>query len=109
MEFKDFVREDSCKYVMTLELDEFCSVFGKDTSTEAYDDKDMKVEVYYKLIQIYLKLHYEAGFTDGISNGIIRTYQASDKNPNGRLFVKEPMGLQRIHNLQRTLLTHSIY
>jgi hypothetical protein len=109
MEFKDYVREDSCKYVMTLELEEFCNVFGKSTSTEAYDDKDMKVEVYYRLIKEYLKLHYDAGFTDGISNGIIRTYKASDKNPNGRLFVKEPMGLQRIHNILRSFLTYDIY
>ena len=48
MEFKDYVREDSCKYVMTLELEEFCSVFGKDTSVKGADG--MKVDVYYRLI-----------------------------------------------------------
>ena len=90
MEFKDYVREDSCKYVMTLELEEFCSVFGKDTSVKGADG--MKVDVYYRLIKEYLKLHYDAGFTDGVSNGIIRTYKPSPNNPNGRLFVKEPMG-----------------
>ena len=102
---KEFVNKKEAQYVLSLTQSEFFEIFPRpQRAVKGCLEKSLNNNEYYKIVIQYLHRHQINDY-----NGESITYAPSNHNPNGRLFVKDPIGLQRIHGQLRTFLTRGIY
>ena len=92
---------------MTLTKEEFFEKFPLDQKEQAFFNTvglRMTDAEYYKAIREYLIKHKKNDF-----KGLKIKYGPSTNNPDGRLYVKDKIGLQRIHNSLKSFLVQNIY
>lgn len=101
----EFVNKKEADYVCSLTKDEFFETFPRPLkSIKGSVEKTLNNNEYFKMVIKYLHKHRFNNY-----EGISINYGPSSSNPNGRLFVKDPIGLQRIHNELRCFLTRGLY
>lgn len=101
--YTEVVNARETEYMSTLSYDDFFKLFptedNEDNGEWSVNDKKQ----YYKQVIDYTKLLIKNNFRNEIN------YKASDKNPNGRIYSRCPMSLQRLHKSARAFLTRGIY
>ena len=120
----EFVNKLESEYVCSLTKDEFFELFPRTiknikgsiqkvvpggmlgfTQIESNQlQKAVNNNEYYRMVIQYLKKHKITSY-----QGLTITYSPSQLNPTGRVFVKDPIGLQRLHNELRYFLTRGLY
>ena len=101
----EFVNKLESEYVCSLTKDEFFELFPRTIKNiKGSMEKVVNNNEYYKMVIKYIHKHKITSY-----QGLTITYSPSQINPNGRLFVKDAIGLQRIHNELRAFLTRGLY
>tara|TARA_R110002153_G_scaffold236980_1_gene391104 strand:+ start:1 stop:2196 length:2196 start_codon:yes stop_codon:yes gene_type:complete len=101
----EFVNKKESEYVSSLTKDEFFEMFPRPLkSIKGCVEKSLNNNEYFRMVIQYIHKHK---FND--YKGIPITYAPSSNNPDGRMFVKDPIGLQRIHSELRSFLTRGLY
>ena len=101
----EFVNKLESEYVCSLTKDEFFELFPRTIKNiKGSMQKVVNNNEYYRMVIQYLKKHKITSY-----QGLTITYSPSQLNPTGRVFVKDPIGLQRIHNELRYFLTRGLY
>ena len=108
LEFTDKVNIRNCKYVYTLPLKEFKSLFWSKSEMKSWDNEGigcMDVKVYYTLVKKYCLLCIETGETSEEDFVLIpQTYKFTGDTEHGRIYV-DGFGIQSLQNKIRKFLT----
>jgi len=101
--YTEVVNARETEYMSTLSYDDFFKLFptedNEDNGEWSVNDKKQ----YYKQVIDYTKLLIKNNFRTEI------IYKASDKNPNGRIYSRCPMSIQRLHRPARAFLTKGLF
>lgn len=109
----EFVNRRQAEFVLSLTQNEIYDLFPGAAADENGEHsrtskalKNFKLTPYYycQCIKTYLKSHQKNNWA-----GIEVKYGFSKNNEEGRMYSKESMSLQRIHNSLRSFLTKGIY
>ena len=103
--YTETVNKAEAEYVMGLTKDDFYELFPRPLkSIKGSLEKTVNNNEYHKMVLDYLAFHQRTNY-----EGMIVEYSPSLNNPDGRLFAKTPMALQRIHGELRYFLTRGLY
>jgi len=105
-QYTDIINKREAEFVATLSYIDFFKYFPRDVKDLDEQGSCFKVvpnREYFKLVQNYIKTMIKSNFEMKVY------YNTSDKNPNGRVYSKSPISLQRIHSPLRAFLTKGLY
>ncbi len=103
--YTEIINKREAEYVTTLSYEDFFKYFPRDVkdSENGCDFKPPPNEVYFKMINNYLKLMMRNNFKKEFN------YQPNENKPNGRINAKCSISLQRMHKPLRHFLTNGLY